>query len=99
MIDKWVKNTQIYNDFDEVEQTYWFDFKQRKFLHNIDTFYYSVKFAEDFTADSCDSNVKFFREFFYDLELQLDASNNWGDGISFFVDGLPGNLNYTPFVE
>lgn len=98
MIDlRTLKNTQIYNDFDEVEQTYWFDFKQRKFLHNIDTFYYSVKFAEDFTADSCDSNVKYFREFFYDLELQLDASNNWGDGISFFVDGLPGNLNYTPF--
>ena len=31
---------------------YWFDFKKNKFLHNIDTFYYSVKLLEDFTDDS-----------------------------------------------
>ena len=41
-----VGKTQIYQEFDEVENSYWFDFKKSKFLHNIDTFYYSVKFDQ-----------------------------------------------------
>lgn len=98
MIDKCVRNTQIYKDYDEVEQNYWFDFRQRKFLHNIDTFYYSVKFAEDFTGDTTNPAVLAFREFFYNKQLELDASNNWNDGIPFFVDGLPNSLNYVPFT-
>ena len=64
------KNSQIYNEFDEVENTYWFDFKKSKFLHNIDTFYYSVKFKQDFTADSSDLAVKRFRRYFSHLNDQ-----------------------------
>ena len=65
MIDKlYIKKSFIYNEFDEVENTYWFDFKQKKFLHNIDTFYYSVKFKNDFTNDSKDLSVKRFRRKF-----------------------------------
>ena len=66
----------IYNEFDEKDSVYWFDFKQRKFLHNIDTFYYSVKFLNDFTLDSKDSNVLQFRKFFkqkYEI-LENDSS-------------------------
>ena len=63
MIDKRVvEKTQVYNDFDDVERDYWFSFKQKKFLHNIDTFYYSVKFKQDFTSDSKDYAVKRFRK-------------------------------------
>ena len=29
-----IGKTQIYNEFDEVENDYWFNFKQKKFLHN-----------------------------------------------------------------
>lgn len=66
----------IYNEFDKKDSVYWFDFKQRKFLHNIDTFYYSVKFLNDFTLDSKDSNVLQFRKFFkqkYEI-LENDSS-------------------------
>lgn len=47
---------------------YWFDYKQKKFLHNIDTFYYSVKLSQNFTKRSTDSSVTAFREYFDKLE-------------------------------
>lgn len=92
-----LKNTQIYNEFDEVENTYWFDYKKNKFLHNIDTFYYSVKFQNDFTADSTDKRVKHFRHCMEYYSDQFDKSNDFGAGIQFFVDGLPSALNFKPF--
>ena len=46
-IKKHLNSTKIYQEFDDENQKYWFDFKQKKFLHNIDTFYYSVKLVED----------------------------------------------------
>lgn len=99
MIDKrrGTDKTQIYNDFDEVERVYWFDFKQKKFLHNIDTFYYSVKFKQDFTIDSKDPSVRKFRNHFDMLAAALDKTHDYASGIGFFVPGLPGNLNYKPF--
>lgn len=39
-------------------EEYWHSKKNKKFLHNIDTFYFSVKLADDFTADSEAENVK-----------------------------------------
>lgn len=40
-------------------EEYWHSKKKKKFLHNIDTFYFSVKLAEDFTAGSEETeNVK-----------------------------------------
>ena len=33
LIDKlYIKKSFIYNEFDEVENTYWFDFKQKSFF-------------------------------------------------------------------
>ena len=56
MLDKRVlMDTKIYGELDVETQKYWFDFKKSKFLHNIDTFYYSVKLMEDFTDDSDDA--------------------------------------------
>ena len=54
----------IQKEFSEEENHYWFDFKQKKFLHNVDTFYYSVKFKNDFTYDTKDKNVRILRKFF-----------------------------------
>lgn len=51
-IKKHLNSTKIYQELDDKNREYWFDFKQKKFLHNIDTFYYSVKLVEDFTNDS-----------------------------------------------
>lgn len=93
-----IKDTYVYNEFDEVENTYWFDFKQKKFLHNIDTFYYAVKFKQDFTADSKDARVKDFRRKFEALSRQWDDLNSFDTSVSFFVPGMPDALNYSPFT-
>ncbi|MBQ9119671.1 MAG: hypothetical protein IJY09_06400 [Lachnospiraceae bacterium] len=39
----------------------WFSKKEKKFLHNIDTFYFSIKLEEDFTRNSTDPVVARFR--------------------------------------
>ena len=99
MVDvRLIKDTYVYNEFDEVENTYWFDFKQKKFLHNIDTFYYAVKFKQDFTADSKDARVKDFRRKFEALSRQWDDLNSFDASVSFFVPGMPDALNYSPFT-
>ena len=98
MIDKRVlEKTHIYHDFDEVENQYWFDFKKSKFLHNIDTFYYSVKFEEDFTFDSTDLYVKKFRKYFENLYAELEKGDLFGGCVSFYVPGLASSLNLKPF--
>lgn len=95
---RFLKDTYIYNEFDEVENAYWFDFKKKKFLHNIDTFYYSVKFKQDFTADSKDLNVKRFRRHFEGIASMWEKLNDYSSGISFYLPELPGTLNYKPFT-
>lgn len=94
---RFVGKTQIYKEFDEVENSYWFDFKQKKFLHNIDTFYYSVKFDQDFTFDSVDPVVKRFRKYFENLYKQLEESNVYGGCVTFYIPGLDSQLNLKPF--
>lgn len=54
-------SAKILEELSVQDRKFWFDFKQKKFLHNIDTFYYSVKFRNDFTDRSQDSSVKAFR--------------------------------------
>lgn len=55
---------KLFEEMSDDSITSFFEFKQRKFLHNIDTFYYSVKFDNDFRLDTKDPNVKEFRKFF-----------------------------------
>lgn len=92
-----IGKTRIYNEFDEVENSYWFDFKQKKFLHNIDTFYYSVKFDQDFTFDSTDRSVKRFRRYFENLYKNLEDANVYGGSVTFYIPGLDSQLNLKPF--
>lgn len=73
MLDKKYLNSNICNEFDKPNLEYWFDFKQKKFLHNIDTFYYSVKLENDFLRDSRDFNVINFRKFFDKLYSKQDS--------------------------
>lgn len=65
MIDeRYLKDTLISKEFDSDNRTFWFDMKQKKFLHNIDTLYYTVKLTNDFTKDTSDTNVlSFINEF------------------------------------
>ena len=70
-----IQHTRIYQEFNDTDREYWFDFKKNKFLHNIDTFYYSVKLLEDFTDDSKDDSVLKLRQFF-DKKKSLLASRH-----------------------
>lgn len=53
--------------FDEMsleDQEKYFTFRKKSFMHNIDTFYYSVKFKNDFRLKTNDVNVLKLRKFF-----------------------------------
>jgi len=77
MLDKrFLESCNICREMNSEDQKYWFDFKKSKFLHNIDTFYYSVKFINDFTADSLDMNVMKFRKYFDAMNRKLSKNVN-----------------------
>lgn len=78
----------IFNELEANQQIYWFDFKKKKFLHNIDTFYYSVKFQNDFTADSTDIGVFNLRKFF---QQKYEILNNHAD-IDFLQVPIGGEM-------
>lgn len=80
---------QIYNEFSEPDRGFWFGFKQKKFLHNIDTFYYSVKLMNDFTVTSDDSAVLQFRK---RVELLRDKMG-FRDSVPFYLDNIGENMN------
>lgn len=96
MIDKRQFNhCQIFEELDVDKLDYWFDFKRQKFLHNIDTFYYSVKFTNDFTADSHDESVLKLRKYFDKANTRLTSNVN----IDFLRLDFGDNhlLNLRPF--
>ena len=88
-----IEKTQIYQDFDQNSIEFWFDFKQKKFLHNIDTFYYSVKFRNDFRLKSKDPQVEKMRKFF---KLQYNYLNGNEDQPELHLPKLGKNLYLKP---
>ena len=78
-----IQHTRIYQEFNDTDREYWFDFKKNKFLHNIDTFYYSVKLLEDFTDDTKDAAVLKLRQFF-DKKKSLLASRH-GESVPVYL--------------
>ena len=44
-----------------IDKDYWYHRKEKRFLHNIDTFYYSVKLYNDLTRESAEREVARFR--------------------------------------
>lgn len=94
MLDKRaLKSCLIQDEMDTENKQFWFDFKKKKFLHNIDTFYYSVKFKNDFTEDSKDSAVINFRKFLYAKQQQMLKA--YGNSVTVNLTDL-GNLNMLP---
>lgn len=62
------KESKIYNDFTDEQNNYWFDMKrQKKFLHEIDTYYYTITIDNDWYTDS---NVRNFK-----AGLRMGADN------------------------
>ncbi len=74
----------------------WFDFKRQKFLHNIDTFYYSVTLKDDFTKETDSVTVKRFRRFFEKKYEEMTYEANF---IPYIIDGFNTtmNLKYSSF--
>lgn len=64
MLDYRYMDCAIMNEFDLESRENWFSYQQKKFIHNIDTFYYSVKFKNDFRLKTKDSRVLNMRKFF-----------------------------------
>lgn len=87
-----LKQYRIFQEFEETQREYWFSYRQRKFLHNIDTFYYSVKLQNDFRSDTSDWDVLSFRRRFESLQ----ANMKYDDSLLFYVPGV-GNMNLLNF--
>ena len=64
MLDYRRLDCNIFNEFSDININYWFDIKKDKFLHNIDTFYYTIKLSNDFTEKSTDINYKRMVKYF-----------------------------------
>ncbi|MDD7218880.1 MAG: hypothetical protein PUI16_02645 [Clostridia bacterium] len=95
MIDKrTLSNTKIYQELSLEDQKYWFDFNKSKFLHNIDTFYYSVKLMEDFTDETKDQAVIQFRTYFEQKKSIL--ASRYGESVPVYFDGFDRTLNLCP---
>jgi hypothetical protein len=90
MIDKKNYGTgEIFNELDDANSAYWFDFKKSKFLHNIDTFYYSVKLYNDLTAKTSDPAVLRMRKRFQQLKDKM----GYNDSILFYLKSIGKNMN------
>lgn len=64
MILKSCNNNMIFDEFSGSERENWFDLRSKKFLNTIDTLYYTVFLKGDFTAESKDKKVIYYRNFF-----------------------------------
>lgn len=51
MIRCYAKETKIYSEFNDDNNKSWFDYKRQKFLHEIDTYYYSITIENDWFND------------------------------------------------
>lgn len=94
MLDKRQYNDNIlYHDMPLEDQHEWFGYSRNKFLHNIDTFYYSVKFRNDFRLKSKDPQVEKMRKFF---KLQYNYLNGNEDQPELYLPKLGKNLYLKP---
>lgn len=94
---KGYSQTYIQEELSEEDRVFWFDFKDRKFLHNVDTFYYSVKFKEDFTSNTKNKAVKRFRRFFDMQYKKMERDNIYDSCIAVSLPELERPLNLKPF--
>lgn len=84
-----VDETKIFQEMSPENRKFWFDFQDKKFLHNIDTFYYSVKYQDDFTADTKSREVKRLRRYFRNRYDSIFDEKGYG---GFGVFRFPGYM-------
>lgn len=81
----------IETEMDIENNKFWYYKKDNKFMHNIDTFYYSVKLNQDFTRISKDGKVIKFRQY-----MKRYDNLDYGEVKQFIIPGVE-NLNVMPF--
>ncbi len=85
--EKRITDSMIYAELNDKD--YWFDYKKQKFLHAIDTFYYSIKLDNDFTKKSTDIHVKRLREYFASMD-----KGGYDTCVSLVIPGIQESLIY-----
>lgn len=76
----------IFTEFDTDSCINWFDLKDKKFLNTIDTLYYSVLLSGDFSPNTKDRDVLYFRSFW---ERELRSLRIFDDYTVNSIPGLP----------
>lgn len=88
-----LKNCQISSELKDDDLHFWFNYKQQKFLHNIDTLYYTVKLSNDFTKDTEDTAVlSFVNEY-----QRRKITKTYQDLLSVSIPGIQ-NINFLPHM-
>ena len=96
MIDKRLIDTNMLMQEMSIEElTDWFSFTKKKFLHNIDTFYYSVKFKNDFRVNTKDEKVLRFRKFF---KFKYDGLGQYDETGEIYLKEINKSLKLRPVV-
>lgn len=90
MIDKRKYNeNRLYHEMLLDDQADWFSFNRYSFLNNVDTFYYSVKFDNDFRLKTRDKAVITFRKFF---DMEYRYFNNMESDGDVYIPGTDKHL-------
>lgn len=89
MIEENIYKCSLFDNMPQKDKQFWFEVKQKKFLHNIDTFYYSVKFKNDFRYITKDEPVLRLRKFF---EHKYNYIRDHFDMDDFYIPQLGRSL-------
>lgn len=92
MLDEKMLSGLLQEEFSDPDREYWFSCKRQKFLHNIDTFYYSVKLHQDFTSDSTDPAVLAFRRYFNTQYEVIESVPGMSRQLHYAADAEPLNV-------
>lgn len=94
VIHKDVLKTKLYEELFEDKRKEYFDISNMKFLHQVDTFYYSVLFNNLFMKDTPDMAVNNMRTY---LRRELDNCDLFDNIPCEFPDiDVPGKKGYCP---
>lgn len=95
MIDKNNIDNALFHELTLEEYENFFSFRRDSFMHNIDTFYYSVKFKNDFRLKTNDINVLKLRKYFK-LKYDYMADGSDAGSCDFYLKDLDRRLILRP---
>ncbi len=87
----------LFDEMSLVDQEEYFTFRKKSFMHNIDTFYYSVKFKNDFRLKTKDENVLKLRKFFK-MKYDYIAEGSDIGSCDFYLKGMNRTLVLRPLT-